>query len=58
MPEQILLGKTLDELKTLAGDVGLPEYTARQIADWLYKKDIISQPRSMMSFQKRFLMIL
>jgi 23S rRNA (adenine2503-C2)-methyltransferase len=40
MSKQILLGKTLDELKTLTAELGLPGYTAAQIADWLYKKDV------------------
>ena len=39
MPEP-LFGKTLDELKDLVSKLGLPSYTAKQIADWLYKKDI------------------
>ena len=39
MPE-LLFGKTLDELKGLVSKLGLPSYTAKQIADWLYKKDI------------------
>ena len=35
-----LLGKTLDELKTGAAEVGLPGYAAKQMADWLYKKRV------------------
>ncbi|MDX2443572.1 MAG: 23S rRNA (adenine(2503)-C(2))-methyltransferase RlmN [Bacteroidales bacterium] len=37
-----LFGKTLDELKELMRNLNLPTYTASQIADWLYKKDIHS----------------
>ena len=37
-----LLGKTLDELREVAASVGLPPFTAKQIADWLYKKHIHS----------------
>ncbi|MDD3063325.1 MAG: 23S rRNA (adenine(2503)-C(2))-methyltransferase RlmN [Massilibacteroides sp.] len=37
-----LLGMTLLELKAMVSDVGLPSYTASQIADWLYKKKIRS----------------
>ena len=37
-----LLGLTLDELKKLAGDLGMPSFTAGQIADWLYKKKVCS----------------
>ena len=35
-----LFGKTLDELILLTVKLGLPGFTARQIADWLYKKPI------------------
>ncbi len=37
-----LLGKTLDELTEITSLLGLPKYNARQISDWLYKKDIDS----------------
>ncbi len=33
-----LVGKTLDELKTIVSELGLPAFTAKQICDWLYKK--------------------
>lgn len=35
-----LLGMTLDELKVVAAEAGLPSYAAKQIADWLYKKKV------------------
>lgn len=35
-----LLGMTLEELKEVALQSGLPAYAAKQIADWLYKKRI------------------
>jgi len=35
-----LFGKTLDELIQLTVDLGLPKFTARQLSDWLYKKQI------------------
>ena len=35
-----LFGKTLEELKLLVKELGLPTFTATQIADWLYRKDI------------------
>lgn len=35
---QWLLGKTLDELTTLAVQEGLPSFVGRQMADWLYRK--------------------
>lgn len=31
---------TLDELKSVASEAGLPGYAAKQMADWLYKKKI------------------
>lgn len=37
-----LLGMTLEELKAVAAEVGLPGYAAKQLADWLYKKKITS----------------
>lgn len=37
-----LIGKTLAELKELVKQLDLPEYTASQIAYWLYKRDITS----------------
>jgi 23S rRNA (adenine2503-C2)-methyltransferase len=35
-----LFGKTIAELKLIAESLGLPGYASRQIADWLYKKNI------------------
>ena len=37
-----LFGKTLDELQVLVAKLGLPKFTAKQIADWLYKKSVSS----------------
>lgn len=37
-----LFGKTLAELQALVKELGLPKFTAKQIADWLYKKQIAS----------------
>lgn len=37
-----LLGMTLNELKEVAAETGLPGYAAKQIADWLYKKKVSS----------------
>jgi len=39
---QPLFGKTLPELHKIVSDLGLPKFTAIQIADWLYKKDVRS----------------
>lgn len=35
-----LLGLTLTELKTVAGVLGMPAFTAKQIAQWLYEKHV------------------
>ncbi len=35
-----LFGKTLTELQQITEELGLPRFTASQIADWLYKKNI------------------
>ena len=35
-----LLGMTLDELKEVAKECGLPKFAAKQIADWLYNKRV------------------
>ncbi|MBR3726131.1 MAG: radical SAM protein, partial [Prevotella sp.] len=35
-----LLGMTLSELKTMAADMGMPAFTGRQIAQWLYEKHV------------------
>ena len=35
-----LLGKTLNELKTIVQDLGMPKFTAGQIASWLYDKKV------------------
>ena len=37
-----LLGKTLSEIYKIVEELKFPKYTAKQIADWLYKKDITS----------------
>ncbi|MCC8152944.1 MAG: 23S rRNA (adenine(2503)-C(2))-methyltransferase RlmN [Tannerellaceae bacterium] len=37
-----LIGLTLNELKEVATEVGLPSYAAKQLADWLYKKKVSS----------------
>ena len=38
---QPLIGKTLDELKVVVSELGMPGFAAKQIADWLYKKRIV-----------------
>ena len=40
MQKERLYGKTLDELIAVVKRLGLPAFTARQIADWLYREKI------------------
>jgi 23S rRNA (adenine2503-C2)-methyltransferase len=40
MQKEKLYGKTLNELIAVAKRTGLPGFAAKQIADWLYKKEI------------------
>ncbi|MCC7300422.1 MAG: 23S rRNA (adenine(2503)-C(2))-methyltransferase RlmN [Verrucomicrobia bacterium] len=37
-----LFGKTLAELTELTAELGLPKFTGKQLADWLYHKEISS----------------
>jgi len=37
-----LFGKTLSELQDIVKSLSLAQYTAKQIADWLYKKEVYS----------------
>ncbi|MFY9151876.1 MAG: 23S rRNA (adenine(2503)-C(2))-methyltransferase RlmN [Prolixibacteraceae bacterium] len=39
---EALFGKTLNELTALALELGLPKFTGKQMAEWLYQKDISS----------------
>lgn len=39
---EALFGKTLDELTQVAIALGLPKFTGKQMAEWLYQKDIRS----------------
>lgn len=40
LEKDTLFGKTLDELRLIVNELGMPKYTANQIANWLYKKNI------------------
>ena len=42
MTKTPLLGKTLGELQTIVLDLGMPKFTAKQIASWLYEKKVAS----------------
>lgn len=37
-----LAGKTLDELKTVVSELGMPIFTAKQLSEWIYKKRAFS----------------
>lgn len=39
---EALFGKTLNELTSVATELGLPRFTGKQMAEWLYQKDISS----------------
>ncbi|HSV87439.1 MAG TPA: 23S rRNA (adenine(2503)-C(2))-methyltransferase RlmN [Bacteroidales bacterium] len=39
---QALFGMTLPQLEVISDSLNLPGFTARQIADWLYRKDVTS----------------
>lgn len=40
--QEWLFGKTLPELELITAELGMPKYTAGQIAGWLYKKQVLS----------------
>ena len=40
--KRILLGMSLDELKTFVKELGMPQFTAGQIAKWLYQQHVRS----------------
>lgn len=42
MEKEALFGKTLKELQEVAKELGFPGFTAKQMADWLYKKKVSS----------------
>ncbi|MDR0954297.1 MAG: 23S rRNA (adenine(2503)-C(2))-methyltransferase RlmN [Rikenellaceae bacterium] len=42
MGNEWLFGKTLTELEAIVLGLGMPRFTARQVADWLYKKQVAS----------------
>lgn len=37
---EILLGKTLEELQDIVTTLGMPKFTAKQIAQWIYEKRV------------------
>lgn len=42
MEKEKLLGMTLDELKAVTTEVGLPSFAAKQMAEWIYGKHVRS----------------
>jgi 23S rRNA (adenine2503-C2)-methyltransferase len=38
--KEILVGKTLEELEEIVKERGWPKYTARQLAEWIYQKNV------------------
>ena len=40
--KQMLIGKTLGELKVVVGELGMPSFTATQIAKWLYQQHVVN----------------
>ncbi|WP_321518756.1 23S rRNA (adenine(2503)-C(2))-methyltransferase RlmN [uncultured Bacteroides sp.] len=42
MSKQPLLGMTLNELQDIARNLGMPKFTAKQIAAWIYEKKVSS----------------
>jgi 23S rRNA (adenine2503-C2)-methyltransferase len=56
-PKELLLGKTLSDLKIIAGKLELPAFVASQIAYWLYKTNIQSYDE-MTNISKKVRMLL
>ena len=42
MTKEVLFGKTLNELKDVCKELKMPGFTAKQIAQWLYQKEVSS----------------
>jgi 23S rRNA (adenine2503-C2)-methyltransferase len=42
MQKERLFGKTLNELIAVTKRLRMPGFAAKQIADWLYRKEIVS----------------
>ncbi|MBW6480711.1 MAG: 23S rRNA (adenine(2503)-C(2))-methyltransferase RlmN, partial [Bacteroidales bacterium] len=40
LQKEALFGKTLPQLEEIVKELGMPRFTAAQIADWMYKKEI------------------
>jgi len=54
MDKETLLGKSIDELQEIVKTLNMPNYTAQQIAQWMYKKNVTSiDEMTNLSLQKR-----
>jgi 23S rRNA (adenine2503-C2)-methyltransferase len=54
MVKETLLGKTLEQLKEVASVNGMPAFTSKQMADWLYVKKVTDiQQMTNLSVAKR-----
>ena len=42
MNKTALIGQNIEELKSIVSGLGMPAFTAKQIAEWLYKKRVFS----------------
>jgi len=42
MVKKSLTGQTLSEIELLVADLGMPSFASRQLADWLYKKRVLT----------------
>ena len=42
MEKKVLSGMNLAEIQQMTVELGLPKFTAKQIVDWLYRKQIYS----------------
>ena len=40
--KKVLLGLSLSELTDVALSLGMPKFTGKQLADWLYVKQVVS----------------
>ena len=38
--KKVLMGMTLDDLKVVAAELGMPKFTASQMAKWIYQQHV------------------
>lgn len=57
MDKPHLFGKTLTELQEIVAEIGMPKFTAKQISNWLYKKEVttISEMTDLSAENRRLL---